>query len=115
MAYIDVARKYANKSRMGYKLAAIVVKGGNIRGVGFNHYSKSAFPKSIHAEIAAIQDAGDGVNNSTLWIFRFCRNGNLGLAKSCKSCVNQLSEAGVKEIVYSTDTGFERMKIGGPK
>lgn len=112
MTHLDTARKIANKSTMNFKLAALIVKGGNIRGVGFNHYTRNAFPKSTHAEVDAIQNAGDGANNATIWVFRFGRNGGLALAKPCKDCIVALNLAGIKEIVYSTKDGLEHTKLG---
>jgi len=64
----------------------------------------------LHAEIAALVRCRK--QPYTIYVARIKPNGDIGLAKPCEVCMSAILEAGVKEIVYSTNNGgFEKIKI----
>lgn len=70
-------------------------------------------PKKIalHAEIRALIRAKRNVE--TIYICRINRNGELRNAFPCPVCRLCIEDAGVKEIVYSTERGtYEQCRLG---
>lgn len=63
----------------------------------------------IHAEVFVLKQIkeGDGV----LYIYRERKNGSLGLARPCQSCLKLIRQKGIKRIVYSTYGGFAKEKL----
>jgi deoxycytidylate deaminase len=59
---------------------------------------------SLHAEIRALIRAGDKPAD-TLVVGRVNKSGNLCLSKPCAVCQLAISESGVRNIYYSTDSG----------
>jgi len=70
------------------------------------HACKTSKPDKIylHAEIAALVKCHKMPH--TLYVFRFLRDGNMALAKPCPVCDLALREAGVKKVIYTSDSGL---------
>ena len=67
-----------------------------------------------HAEIsmlASFQHMGIDFSKADVYIYRMCRSREFGMARPCESCEAALREAGVHRVFYSTDTGFESIKL----
>lgn len=41
-----------------------------------------------------------------VFVYRVKKDGGKGMARPCKACEAMLKNMGIKEIYYSTDTGF---------
>lgn len=60
----------------------------------------------LHAEFAVILHAGlDNCQGLTLTVARIKRDGSLGNAKPCQECQDLINHVGIKEIIYTTDSG----------
>ena len=75
----------------------------------FNCESDLQNMHSLHAEIAClsmIKDRDFDYKDLELYIVRIRKNGEYGLARPCKSCMNLILSRGIKRIYYSTNFGF---------
>jgi len=61
--------------------------------------------------LASVQHLEIDWSKVDVYIYRICRSREQGLAKPCPSCEMALREAGVKNIYYTTDYGFDFLKI----
>lgn len=121
-----LASSISRKSKLNYKLGAVVYNSrGKVCGIGMNqsktHPVQAAYAKkakqeyriSLHAEIAALIDS---LKNSKerpygVAVARTTHSG-FGLAKPCPICMAAIVEAGIKEIIYTTnDTHIEVLKL----
>lgn len=110
------------------KLSAILADRRAVLSVGFNSNkthprmkpSWGEFPNCLHAEGDAIFSADRrGINTigTTLYIARAKRPNNtakiyvIGLARPCKRCMEIICSSGIKEIIYTTDNGFNFERI----
>lgn len=65
---------------------------------------------SYHAEEVALRRAGDS-DGATIYVARVTRRGDLGIAKPCARCTQDLIEAGVHTVVWTTEYGLEKSKV----
>lgn len=119
---IRLATKLANKSSFQYQIGAVIVKGGSILGVGYNKTNrynsrwKAIWPGSVHAEEAAIIDAinkrgHDKLVGATIYVSRVNNSGTTGMACPCSHCKEVLKAFHLKEAIYTTNTGVERIEL----
>ena len=111
--FLGMARTMAESSNERKRHGAIVVKNGNIVGMGFNRFRNDpdkVSPEHIksdcsyHAEIIALRMAGDKTSGATLYVARV---NNVGLdrnSKPCHNCEQAIKVAGIKRVVY-TESG----------
>lgn len=105
------------------KLSAILADRRAVLSIGFNSNkthprmkpSWGEFPNCLHAEGDAIFSADRrGINTigTTLYIARAKRTSStnrafiLGLAKPCERCAELISAAKIKQIYYTTNSGY---------
>lgn len=114
---IRLAQKNALKSKFGqHRLGAVIVKGGRVLSTGYNQRRPSAFlkQKTIHAEEHAIlkllkaRRLAD-VAGSSIYVSRFTRGGNVGMACPCQRCMDLIRSVGISRIYYTTDFGTTEM------
>lgn len=84
----------------------------------FNRYRdfncQTNIEAKMHAEIsmlASYQHMGIDWSKVDVYIYRLCRSRPHGLSCPCESCMAALTEAGVHRIFFSTDTGFDFIKV----
>lgn len=63
----------------------------------------------IHAEVAVLKQLKNAPGD--LYIYRERKNGSLGMARPCSSCMVLIKQKGVKRIFYTTYSGFSKEKI----
>ena len=118
--YIDTVVDAAKHSEAKFRHAALCLdSSGHIVAVGTNsrktHPQQAEYAKrvgrpqkvSLHAELAALIRAR--VDVETLIVCRINKNGDLRNSKPCPVCALALEEAGVEEVWFSTDKGFEKL------
>jgi deoxycytidylate deaminase len=105
--YFDLAVRAARHSEHPkYRVGAVVVRNGNILGVGFN--SMKTHPRShthhqrIHAELKAILNAQEDVTGADIYVARLTKPNGLACAFPCPSCEALLIECGIRHV-YATD------------
>jgi len=109
--YFELAKKLARTSEHpDHKLGAVIVKGNNILGLGFNklktHPKAKNYAQRIHAELAAILNARTDLKDSDLYVFRYTQSGLQGISKPCSGCMIAIEESGIKTIYYSKQEGY---------
>lgn len=129
--YFLKARQVAEISDF-YKVhvGCIAVYQGNIIGIGcncnkthpaqkfYNRYhsgSDNLLPK-LHAEISCINSIKNlNINFSKvkLYIYRIRNDQPFGLSRPCPSCMTAIKDLGIRDIYYTTNTGYcyERIEI----
>lgn len=117
LKYFDLAQKLSVKStHPKHQLGCVIVKKNEVIGLGFNKFKthpKSKHPfQMIHAEL----DATLGINRTELegadaYVYRETKDGNQAIAKPCPYCEAALREVGIKNVYYTTDYGFDGLKL----
>lgn len=122
-----ILREISFLSDAKFKMAAAIVRGNRIIGIGHNQMNRGFkvvkrnyhWPVE-HCELAAIRNAlardgvkmngdiplGEGqrlLRGSTIFIFRQWKNGHPALARPCNFCQkNLLKPMGIERVVYTT-------------
>jgi tRNA(Arg) A34 adenosine deaminase TadA len=119
----------ANDEFPSARLAAAIVKNNKIISIGINRrktdpmqkrFGKTCDSIYLHAEVHAIKNALrhltiEEIKNTTLYVCRVKNNSaNLnnrkqvwGMAKPCVGCSRAISEFGIKNVIYTTDSHKE--------
>lgn len=108
-AWLDYAIRIAYGSNAVKRHGAVIVKGGSVRGVGFNKYVNSPFKVSeehldrcsVHAEIAAIRNARGSVKGATLYVARINNRGMEMYSAPCNKCQDALEAHGIRKVVWT--------------
>lgn len=82
-------------------------------------YNKYRFtvetPHTCHAETSCLKPLigrkDIDFKNVELYIYREYKNGQLGTARPCESCMRLISELGIKHIYYTNSGGFSHEEI----
>jgi deoxycytidylate deaminase len=100
MVSIATIKTHAKKAlHKHYKHVAILMRGGAIMAIGYNH-------GECHAEKKAISQIWpDHRPGLTLLSFRLTTSGKLSMAKPCAECEKLLIENGIHRIQYSDSFG----------
>lgn len=118
MEYDEFASNILSKLNQRWKFLAIMTNGKPISiatNLEKTHpITERYFPnknKRTHAEVRCLQKAPkEKIVGSTIYVYRLKKNG-FGLSKPCTMCFNEMGAAGVKEVFYTTDSGFVRLKL----
>lgn len=116
---IRLATKEAKQSKFKYRVGAVIVKSGRVVATGFNEvgvYNPTRPYPTIHAEEKAIVKLLrtrrlDLLNGAKLYVSRIHKNGSFGLSLPCSHCADLALSVGIKEVIYTTNTGIERIKM----
>lgn len=76
-----------------------------------SHYSNSK-RQSTHAEIRCLRNTPKSkIKGGILYVWRRGHTGAYRLAKPCVMCMQTIKKVGVKKVIYTTNNGFEEIKI----
>ena len=120
--WIHAARRHARRSRFpGYKMAALLVKGGRIISVGLNRTSPGVLKseeyvyinhgrggcQGVHAELDAILNTCDheDLRGANLYVAGVGRCGGFILSKPCPECQKMLGKYELKSVYYHDKAG----------
>lgn len=109
-----------NSDHKQHKVGAAVYYKGKFLGSGFNslktdpitHWYDAAFTR--HAEIHALKKAKVrkfDLTNASVFVYRMTKSGVLAMAKPCDMCMDALREQQIKEVFYTCENGWEKMRI----
>ena len=69
----------------------------------------------LHSEIAMLSSVQhiDGIDwsKADVYIYRLCRSRPHGISKPCEACSRALADYGVRNVYYTSDSGFEYLRI----
>lgn len=116
---IKAAIHAAEKSQHRHRLGAVVFKGKRILGVGYNGVGRITarrsvpnsvtagyWPDAIHAELAAILNAGtEDCRRASILVVRLNKAGELIMSRPCKTCMGVIAYVGIRKIFYTTSGG----------
>ncbi len=107
--FLELAKKEALKSKYGMRVGAVIVRKGTVVGRGCNQLrhtsrAKTAWPSSLHAEVAAILGTPRGcLAKSTLYVCRIQKDGTPAMAKPCAYCAAMILFVAIKRVVYTNE------------
>lgn len=112
MRYLDIAANLAMSSSVNkYKHGAVIVRGGRIISTGINKFKNHPMvfndvklikqSAHVHAEIDAMRKIGD-LRGAKIYIARINKNGVRGLSRPCDACYQEITNAGIHKIVYTS-------------
>lgn len=64
----------------------------------------------LHAEMRVLKYLGNDATGAYMVVVRGTKKKPL-LAKPCYTCLERIKESGVKKVIYSTENGFEIIKL----
>jgi deoxycytidylate deaminase len=108
-----ISQRLAKQSKFPqHKLGAVIVKGNRILSTGINSLRSSRIigKPTLHAEAAAVlkllkEGRQADLVGADLYVSRFTRAGNIGLARPCPACWSLLRAVGIRRVFYTTNTG----------
>lgn len=103
--FLLLAKKFSERSKLRFKLGAIITKRNKVIGVGYNsHKTHSKYGSgkycTLHSEGSALYNAikrKNDVSGATIYVYRR----HMGLAKPCEDCRKLLQRHGIKKVFYS--------------
>lgn len=109
------AIELAHMSLHRFRLGAVVVRKGNVMGHGVNRRTNDPTITdytlcSVHAEQAAIKASGN-TEDAVMYIARVGRKGQILTAAPCNTCITDMIAAGIKRVVYTTNTAPISVRI----
>lgn len=112
--FFDLARKLSYKSDYNaHRLGAVIARGNEIVGVGFNKrkthpLSQTRF-NNIHAELSAILNSGEeNLAGCSIYVYRETKTGQLAMARPCEHCMQLLKQVNISKVFYTTEMGFTK-------
>lgn len=115
--FFNLARKLSYKSDYhSHRLGAVIVRNGDIVGVGFNKrkthpLSKTRF-NNIHAELSAVLNSGqESLYGCDIYVYRETKLGQPAMARPCAHCAEMLRQLSISNVYYTTDIGFSHERL----
>jgi deoxycytidylate deaminase len=119
-SFLALAQSTAQNSTYRYRLGAVIVSGGRVRGLGYSkkrnnpanmsdHHIKLC---SVHAEVDALRGIAN-LRRATCFVARLDAAGGACLAKPCDPCMAALFASGVTRVYWTIDAaaaGVARVK-----
>lgn len=127
--YFKLARNVSELSDYPrHHIGCVVVYKGKVISTGYNctkthplqkAYNKERFPEdcsphSMHAEthaLCSIRGMDIDWNKAVIYNYREHKDGSLGLARPCKSCMKLIRDMGIRKVCYTTNEGMAEEEI----
>lgn len=112
----DIAKQIRLTSNHQIKVGAVLERGGRILGVAANKRGSAKrgwYEYSRHAEGNLLTSGlGSSFKGADVYVYReHGTNGKRLLSRPCRLCVLILHQAGIKNVYYTTNDGWEQMRI----
>ena len=111
--FVDQCMEEAEKSDIGFRHGAVIIKNNKIVSRGYNKYTshKPHHLRTVHAEMNAIKNAKTDIENATLYVIRLSNLSENGLGPSCpcNKCQKFMKLHKIQKVIYSTPDGFDKM------
>lgn len=98
-----------------WQLGAVLTRNSRTLSSAPNRFRNNPWISHLHATYHAEQAAlRKGLLNSargtTMYVARVARDGTTRMARPCARCMKAMYEAGVREVVYTTDDGSYKIE-----
>jgi deoxycytidylate deaminase len=127
-AYFNAAKAISELSDYKQKVGCVVVMGHTIISSGHNSHSKCHAIQAklnkdklgyeciglVHAEVDALLPLlkrRTDLSRASIYVYRQHKDGSLGLARPCKSCMSLIRELGIRSVYYTNEGGYSRENI----
>lgn len=121
--YFKAAEAVSRLSDHRCQIGCVVVDGHRIISSGHNsktrtHAFQAKLDKKffgcecaglVHAETAALIpliNSKQDLSRAVIYVFRRNRNGDIALSRPCPRCMSVIKSCGIKEVRYTTPTGY---------
>ena len=109
-----------NSDHRQHKMGAAVFYKNQFLAAGFNslkthpftHYYDHAYTR--HAELHAVAKAKVkkfDLTNTSIYIFRQTKDGDIAMARPCQMCLDYLIMEGIKKVFFTNYGGWERLRL----
>ena len=109
--FLERAGLVAALSTERQRHGCVITRGGSVLAVGVNTFrnhpntvSNPSEESSFHAEVNAIRSVVNGVAGATAYVARVNRAGQIRMSMPCIRCYRALEAAGIKRVVWTTNT-----------
>lgn len=108
--FLNCARQLAAMSLEKNRHGCVIVRNGNIVGMGINKFRnnpENVTPEhiklncSLHAETVAIRQAGNNCRGAVLYVARVNTQGIDRNSKPCINCSEVIRAAGIKRVIHT--------------
>lgn len=116
---------------MKARLGAVLIYKGKVMSVGWNSNKTSPLQRelnryrgydvdssiahnTIHAEVSCLTKAKDlniDWSRASIFVYRIKKDGSKGYARPCEGCQVLIKSMGIKNIYYSTESGWAYERI----
>jgi len=119
--FISLAQEEAEKSKLNYRVGAVITKGSKVLFSGCNNNrtkSLDSFAFCQHAELEAARKLNNillrkrGKNKNKrdfkkyiIWVTRIRSNNELSESAPCSDCINKLTKMGFTKVGYTDNDG----------
>lgn len=100
-----LAKNVSKMSLHKQKMGSVIVKNGKPISVGYNQVKSNpeGWHCGLHCEQYAIKYADiDDFKGCSIYVYRERPDGNIGLARPCRYCLEELKKRGFRWMYYST-------------
>ncbi len=112
-----VASTYSDHKK--YKLGCVITSNGKPVSVGCNSNRTHSLTRkyhahqTLHAEVAALLPLKfKKIKHGVAIVYRQDKMGNPSMARPCKTCQDILRSFGIKNFIYTTQSGWAEEEIG---
>lgn len=115
--FLKIAKEISYKSPSKFKLSCLIVDKNKIVTWGINNMAKThpsckTWGNFQHAELnALIGTSYEKTRGCTAYIYRETLQGNIANSRPCPVCMIALKQAGIKDIIYTSEKGVRKERI----
>jgi tRNA(Arg) A34 adenosine deaminase TadA len=119
--FISLAQEEAEKSRLNYRVGAVITKGSKVMFSGCNNErtkSLNSFAFCQHAELEAARKLNNillrkrdknknkrDLKKYIIWVTRIRSNNQLSESAPCSDCIKKLTNMGFSKVGYTDNDG----------
>lgn len=80
--------------------------------MGRTHPRSKSWGNFIHSEIRALIGLShEETRGASIYVYRETLNGDIAKSKPCEICKNELLRAGIKNVYYTSESGYNKESL----
>jgi len=114
--FFRLAKKSAQKSNSKFKLGAVVLdKKHRVLNFASNdmtktHTKSKGWGGYIHAEFKTLLGLSiEETQGGSIYVYRELQDGSMAMSKPCSVCQEIIKQYGIKNVYYTTETGYNKL------